>query len=243
NAVCTFILIDPESPVDSRTLYVCEYGRGVYKSTDAGSTWQLKAEGLGDNRNAWRMVRLPSGKLFLLVARGKKKHTGYVDGALYTSVDRAGTWHELPLPQGVNAPNDLVYDPEDPERMYLCCWPWMKDGRELCGGLLRTEDGGESWKRVFNEQAHVYAAAVDKDNPATVFINTFEKGAYRSDDRGENWYRLAGYNFKWGHRPVPDPHNPGMLYLTTFGGSLFYGPAEGVPGAAEDIENLPPFNW
>lgn len=39
---------------------------------------------------------------------------------------------------------------------------------------------------------------------------------------------------------VPDIHNSGMLYITTFGGSVFHGPVNGVPGAFEDIENLAP---
>ena len=243
SAVCTHIIIDPKSPVNSRTLYVCEYGRGVYKSTDAGRTWELKAEGLGENRKAWRMVLLPGGRLILLVARGGIEGRGYIDGGLYLSDNGADSWRPMALPEGVNAPNDLVYDPSNPQRMYLSCWPWSAEGREHCGGVLRTEDGGKTWKQVFDERAHVYAAAVDKENPSTVFLNTFDSGAYRSDDRGESWKRLGGYNFKWGHRPVPDPRNPGMLFLTTFGGSVYYGPAQGVPGAVEDIENLPPFSW
>jgi len=197
----------------------------------------LKNKGLGPNRNAWRMVLLPGGKLFLLVARGMEGGQ-VVDGKLYTSNDGANSWQPVPLPEGVNAPNDLVYDPTDTKRMYLSCWPWPEGGKEHCGGLLRTEDGGKTWKQVFDEGAHVYAAAVDPRNSSTIYISTFDSGAFRSDDRGETWYRLKGYNFKWGHRPVPDPHHPGMLYLTTFGGSVFYGPARGVPGAFEDIENF-----
>ena len=61
--------------------------------------------------------------------------------------------------------------------------------------------------------------------------------------RGETWKRLRGYNFKWGHRPVVDPRDHNMLFLTTFGGSVFHGPADGVPGALEDIENLPAQRW
>jgi len=41
--------------------------------------------------------------------------------------------------------------------------------------------------------------------PRFFFINTFDSGAYRSDDGGKNWERLEGYNFKWGHRPIVDP--------------------------------------
>ncbi len=84
---------------------------------------------------------------------------------------------------------------------------------------------------------------MDPRNTGTVLINTFNSSAFRSDDRGETWKRLGGYNFKWGHRPVVDPVNEGMLYLTTFGGSVFHGPARGVPGAFEDIENLPAQRW
>ncbi|MFC2076863.1 hypothetical protein ACFLT7_07260 [candidate division KSB1 bacterium] len=73
------------------------------------------------------------------------------------------------------------------------------------------------------------------DCPSTLFINTFDSAAWRSDNYGESWERLRGYNFKWGHRPVVDPHNPGMLYLTTFGGSVWHGSAEGYPNAFEDI--------
>jgi len=236
NTVSTHIVLDPASPKENRTLYVCGFGKGVFKSTDGGSSWVNSSEGVGPNMNAWQITMLPDGTLYLLVARGLENRQ-IVDGALYRSDDRAGTWKNLPLPAGVNAPNDLVYDPSDPQRMYLSCWPFPQDGREHGGGLFRTDDGGKSWKQVFEEQAHVYAAAVDPDNPSTVFINTFNSAAFRSDDRGESWKRLEGYNFKWGHRPVLDPHNPGMLYLTTFGGSVFYGPATGVPGAVEDIVN------
>jgi photosystem II stability/assembly factor-like uncharacterized protein len=243
NAVCTHILLDPESPVDSRTLYVCGFGKGVFKSTDSGASWVNKSNGLGPNLNAWRMERLPDGTLFLLVARGGPERGPVVDGALYRSADQAESWRQVALPEDVNAPNDLVFDPSNPGIMYLSCWPWPKEGREHAGGLLKTENGGLSWKRVFYDDAHVYAAAVDPVNPATIYLNTFDSGAFRSDDRGENWYRLEGYNFKWGHRPVPDPHNPTRLYLTTFGGSVFYGPAEGIPGAFEDIVERWVLRW
>lgn len=234
NTVSTHILLDPDSPADSRTLYVCGFGKGVFKSEDGGRNWALKNNGLEGNLNAWRITRTPEGTLYLLVARGLENRE-VTDGAMYVSSDGAESWQPLAMPSGVNAPNDLIYDLSEPARMYLSCWPEPVDGVEKGGGLWRSEDSGQSWKLVFQEDAHVYAAAVDPDNPNTVIINTFDSAAFRSDNRGESWYRLEGYNFKWGHRPVFDIHNPGMIYLTTFGGSVFYGPAEGVPGAPENF--------
>jgi hypothetical protein len=57
----------------------------------------------------------------------------------------------------------------------------------------------------------------------------FDQGAWRSDDRGEHWHRLRGFDFKWGHRVVPDPASPDRVYITTFGGSVWHGPATGDP--------------
>lgn len=76
-----------------------------------------------------------------------------------------------------------------------------------------------------------------------VFINTFQNSAFRSDDRGETWKRLEGYRFKWGQRASINPREPGAIYLSTYGGSVFYGPAEGVPGVVEDIVNMPSAWW
>ncbi|MCE5273477.1 dockerin type I domain-containing protein [bacterium] len=238
DAPYTHVLIDPKSPKDSRTLYLCAFGKGVYKSVDGGKRWASYSEGLGENRSAWRLVRAADSTLYLVVVRNGAERN-VIPGALYRSTDGARSWHSLPLPEGVSGPNDLALDPTDNRIMYLSCWPWtdrsVYPSVERNGGLYRSLDGGATWVRVFNENAHVYAAVVDPDSPATVIINTFDSAAFRSDDRGESWRRIEGYDFKWGHRPILDPHHPGMLYLTTFGGSVFYGPAEGSSAADEGL--------
>jgi len=184
------------------------------------------------------MTRHPSGTLYLCVYLDIQNKEIF-EGGLYSSQDEGASWQKVTLPDDVIAPNDLLIDPENPERMYLSCWPVLENGRNKGGGLLLTEDSGNTWTRVFNEEGHVFATAIDPFNPGTVYINTFNSSAFRSTDYGSTWERIKGYNFKWGQRPVPDIHNPGMLYMTTFGGSVFYGPAEGTNERFEDIENLP----
>jgi hypothetical protein len=106
-----------------------------------------------------------------------------------------------------------------------------------------TSDGGKNWVQVFDERVRVFAAAFDPRNSHTIFINTFQNAAYRSDDDGKNWNRIKGYRFKWGHRPVPDPRNPDILFLTTYGGSVFYGPAREDQNEFGQIENIPASWW
>ena len=243
----THIIVDPKSPPGSRTLYVTTFGNsglasptkpgGVFKSTDGGRIWTLKTNGMsGSNRNGWHLVQLPDGTLYVLIARGLVPGTNIqMDGAIYRSTDGAEHWQPVRLPAGANAPNDLVFDPTNPSRMYLACWPQSVNETNQYGGLYITEDGAATWRLAYDQNPHVYGVALDPDNPSTVFINTFDGAALRSDDRGATWQRLGGYNFKWGHRPAPDPVNKGMLYLTTFGSSVWHGPAKGVPGTFEDV--------
>ncbi|MHC4395328.1 MAG: VPS10 domain-containing protein [Planctomycetota bacterium] len=238
NTICTHILLDPDSPADSRTLYTCVFDKGVFKSTDGGGSWKAANKGLGANKFAWQMRRVSSGRLYLIVSRGQVDGKT-IDGALYKSDNEAQNWQKVRLAKGVNAPADLLIDPVDEKVMYLSCWPRTVQGQDTNGGLYRSDDGGKNWKQVFDEKIRVSAAGMDRRQRDTIYINTFHNSAFRSDNRGEDWYRLEGYNFKWGQRAIPDPHHPGMLYLTTYGGSVFYGPAGGVPGAFEDIENYP----
>ena len=61
------------------------------------------------------------------------------------------------------------------------------------------------------------------------------QAAFRSTDRGETWTRIRGFNFKWGQRVIPDPVDASKIYVTTFGGSVWHGPAAGDPGSTEDV--------
>ncbi len=84
-AAMTHILIDPSSNKESRTLYACAFGKGVYKSTDGGKTWKQKNNGItGKEPLTWSISRrVKDGALFLIVNR--KSETGSIgsdqDGA------------------------------------------------------------------------------------------------------------------------------------------------------------------
>ncbi len=233
----THILLDPESPPDARVLYAAAFGRGVYKSVDGGRSWTLKNNGIeGSEPFAWRLIRDHEGTLYLIVARrtedGSYGNPG--DGALYRSRDGAQSWNRIPLPEGVNGPNGLAIDPEDPRRLYLAVWGRRTPQGARDGGIFLSTDGGATWRNVLAADQHVYDVTVDPRN-GVLYAAGFESSAWRSEDRGETWQRIRGFNFKWGHRVIPDPNDPGMVYITTFGGSVWHGPASGDPQAREDI--------
>jgi photosystem II stability/assembly factor-like uncharacterized protein len=234
----TYVLLDPTSPVGQRTLYACGFGMGVYKSTDNGKTWQLKIEGIKEvDPFAWRMTRANDGALYLILARGNEGIFGDASGsgALYKSLDGAEHWEKLRLPEGTDGPNGLTLDPRDNRRMYLAAWGQGRTGVDTGGGVFLSTDGGQSWKQIFSQAQHVYDVTIDPKAPDTLYICGFDGAAYRSTDAGLNWTRIRGYNFQWGHRVIMDPNDASKIYITTYGGSVWHGPATGDPSAPEDI--------
>ena len=237
----THVLLDPKSPKGRRTLYATAFGRGVYKSTDNGRTWALRNAGLlPDRRNqpfAWRLTLVPDGTLYLVVARRSEggRMGDRDDGALYRSTDGAAHWQPMTLPPGTNGPNALTVDPADPKRLYLSAWGVTHPEGDTGGGIFLSTDAGATWRNVLPEAQHVYDVTVDPRDPKTLYACGFDQAAFRSTDRGETWTRVRGFNFKWGQRVIPDPADAAKIYVTTFGGSVWHGPAAGDPNATEDV--------
>ncbi len=237
----THVLLDPRSPKGRRTLYAAAFGRGVYKSVDNGRTWALRNDGLApDPRRqpfTWRLTQDSRGVLYLVVARRSER--GRIgdadDGAVYRSEDSADHWTPLPLPRGTNAPNAITVDPRDPNRLYLSAWGLAAQGGDTGGGIFLSKDFGQTWTQVLLEAQHVYDIAIDPRNPDLMYACGFDQGVYRSEDRGLTWRRLRGFNFKWGQRVVTDRADPAFIYVTTFGGGVWRGPAAGDPASTEDV--------
>jgi len=240
-AAMTHILIDPESKADNRTLYACAFGKGVYKSMDGGKSWKQRNTGIeGNEPFAWRLTHRESdGSLFLVVSR--RSSDGSIgndqDGAVYRSDNGAETWQKIVLPEGTNGPTSIMVDPDNPGKLLLSAWgrpvedPFSPD---IGGGIYISEDDGKSWYQVMKSDQHIHDITMDERN-GVFYACGFNASAYRSEDRGKSWNRIQGYNFKWGKRVEPDPLDPGKIYIITFGGGIWHGPAEGDPNAVEDI--------
>ncbi|GAA2760194.1 WD40/YVTN/BNR-like repeat-containing protein [Actinopolymorpha rutila] len=233
----TNIVLDPRSPVGSRTLYVTAMGRGVFRSVDGGASWQPVVDGIEEDRPlAWQLCLSGDGSFYLVVfRRGEHGRDQGGDGALYRSTDGADHWERVALPDGVNGPAGILADPADPGRLYLSAWRRESSDAKAGGGIYLSTDRGASWRQVLDRDQHVYDVTADPRHPGHLYAAGFESNAWRSTDHGETWERIQGFNFKWAHRVVPDPLDPESIYVTTFGGGVWHGPADGDPDAAEDI--------
>lgn len=240
-AAMTHVLIDPSSHKENRTLYACAFGKGVYKSVNGGKTWSRKNKGIeGREPFAWKITRNDkNGELFLVVCR--RSDDGSIgneyDGTIYRSSNSAESWSEMDLPEGTNGPMSIFIDPDNPETLLLAAWGRVSAGQfspDTGGGIFLSKDNGNTWKQTIDKDQHIHDITYDHRNK-TYYACGFNGSAYRSEDRGESWIRIKGYNFKWGKRIEPDPRDPEKIFIITFGGGVWYGPARGDEKATEDI--------
>jgi photosystem II stability/assembly factor-like uncharacterized protein len=196
-------------------------GSGIYRSDDGGRTW--KRRGLVDSGTTGRIVVDPTDPDTIYVAAGGSLFNRGGERGIYRSTNGGASWHlvlapETPFTGGA----DLVMDPANPERLYAAMWDHRRepDVRTYGGvgsGLFRTDDGGDTWKRLENvvtktpggpggpadesglesdETLGRIGVAVAPSNPNRVYVittHTFgqDKGFYVSNDAGESFNTAA----------------------------------------------------
>jgi photosystem II stability/assembly factor-like uncharacterized protein len=235
----TSIVLDPRSPTSARTLYVAMYGRGVFKSTDNGRTWREASNGLDsrDNKHAWSLKLHPDGTLFCSVT-GRRADRKFADGSgLYRSRDGGQRWEFIG--PAVKWAGDFDFDPRDSRVLYVAVAsaPGFSQG-----GVYKTTDGGARWRQLLAERqlpaelssfAHGLFVTVHPKRPETVYFSATTHGLFLSEDAGEQWREVRGIPFTSVQRVTFDPKDDNTIWVTTFGGGVWRGPARGVlPQAA-----------
>ncbi len=129
-------------------------GVGIYKSTDAGQTFQHM--GLADSQTIARIVVHPANADVVYVAASGHEWTDNEMRGVFKTTDGGRTWNKILYKSPRTGAIDLVMDPRNPEVLYAAMWqrirrkwsdPRVEPGyRE--GGVFKTTDGGRTWTEV-----------------------------------------------------------------------------------------------
>jgi photosystem II stability/assembly factor-like uncharacterized protein len=226
----TSVIVDPRSPRSSRTLYASAFEDGVYKSIDGGKSWRKTSNGLGApgvNMRACRLILHADGTLFSLVTALRQNGRYVAAGpGLYRSTDGAQSWTLVNRSRPLLWPKDFDVDPRDSRVIYL----GAADAVDGAGGLYKTTDGGSSWARVARKGGDCFGATVHPRKPDWVYLCIAEgetdAGLWLSKDAGKTWRALGDMPFRNAQRITFDPSDDSTIYVATFGGGVWRGPAD-----------------
>jgi photosystem II stability/assembly factor-like uncharacterized protein len=228
-APATSVVVDPRSPKDARVLYAGVFGKGVYRSADGGKTWEDRNRGLGseENRRVCRVQLHRDGTLFALITGLRKEGKFQSDGVgLYRSRNGGQDWELVNRSQPLLWPKDFTVDPSDSRVLYLGAA--NVTGQEQ-SGLYRSVDGGATWKLLARKGSEHFGAYLSPFHKGWIYMTLTEgapgAGLWLSKNNGASWSPAKGLPFSNVQRVAFDPKRPELVYVTTFGGSVWKGPA------------------
>lgn len=197
------IVIHPEKP---NTWYVAVGSGGVWKTTNAGTTWQPVFD--GQTSYSIGCITLdPSNPERVWVGTGENvggRHVGYGDG-IYLSEDGGKSWKNMGLKNSEHL-SKIVVHPANPQLVWVAAQGplWSKGGDR---GVFKTTDGGKTWRRVLGDDSwtgatdlitdprnpdHLYAATWQRHRSIAAYIGGGPGSAiHRSNDGGETWEKLT----------------------------------------------------
>ncbi len=230
---CTAVVLDPRSPTERRTLYCSFYGGGVFKSTDGGKTWQARNNGLRTETNDhFTDLKLHRDGTLLALCGGKKlaRYQPEPVNGLYRSTDGGESWTDLTANVKMYLPYGFDVHPADSRIIYLCVSAVPRQHDEA--GVYKTTDAGKTWEKLAIDWpeggpswVHAKYPSIDPYNPQRVWISTDTHGTLVTTDGGKTFKEFRGIPFRGVNRITVDPRDHGVIWVTSFGGGVWRGPA------------------
>ncbi len=210
------------------------HGDGVYKSTDAGKTWQLI--GLKATQHISRIVIHPNNPEVVWVAAQGPLHGAAESRGVYKTTDGGKTWKKTLYTNSLSGASELSIDVHNPQVLYAAMWehirkPWKVISGGSGSGLYKSVDGGETWKPIHNglpKAKGKMAIAVSRANPNKVYAliesdsNKEQGGLFVSSDAGAKWTRVSGdhrlIQRAWYYIEIAlDPQDENTVYVMSAG--------------------------
>ncbi len=195
-------------PDQPNVFYIGQADGGVWKSTDAGRTWNPIFDSQ-QTQSIGALAVAPSDSKVIYVASGEGLHRPdlSVGDGIYRSGDAGATWTHLGLHDGQQIPA-LAIDPTNADRVFAAVLGHPYGPNEE-RGIYRTENGGKTWDKVLYKNADTGGSdvAIDPSNPQVVYAsmwdarlgpwedkNSYEGtrgGLFKSMDGGTSWKQLT----------------------------------------------------
>ncbi|MGE0864207.1 MAG: hypothetical protein AB7P34_09920 [Vicinamibacterales bacterium] len=210
-------------------------GRGVYKSTDAGKKWELM--GLKDSGQIGGIKVHPYNTNTVWLAALGSPFGPNDERGIFKTTDGGKTWKKTLFVNNETGGRDIEVDWENPDILYAAMYKGFRKGWDIIsggpaseGGIYKSVDGGETWKKLSAGLPGNLIGKIDIDiarsNPRVLYAMVEapgpEGGLFRSNDAGETWtninnsQRLRARPFYF-HYVTVNPKNENEVWVNELG--------------------------
>ena len=203
-------------------------GDGVYKSEDAGATWDHI--GLDYSRHIANVEIHPSNPDLIYAAVQGAQYGPSNDRGIYRTKNGGNTWEKVLYVSDITGAASLSMDKNNPRILYAAMWqherlPWQMKSGGKNSGLYKSTDGGDNWIKLEKGLPEVIGKAgisVSRANSNLVYANIeaegTKAGVYRSENGGTTWKQVNKDRVtvarSWYYMEVfADPQDENIVYV------------------------------
>ncbi len=193
---------------EPQVYYMGATGGGIWKTTNAGSSWSPVSDGQVKTGSVGALAVAPSDPNVVYAGMGESCIRGNVshgDGVYRTS-DGGKTWAHLGLRETMQIGRVRVH-PRDPDVVYVAALghTWGPNAER---GVFRSKDGGKTWSKVLfvDDKTGAVDLAMDEANPRVLYVAFWQaqrtpwsldsggpgSALYKTTDGGDTWKKLDG---------------------------------------------------
>jgi photosystem II stability/assembly factor-like uncharacterized protein len=187
--------------------YMGATGGGVWKTDDAGTTWNNVSDGFFRAGSVGAVAVAPSNPNTVYVGMGEACLRGNLSSGdgMYKSTDAGKSWTHIGLADSSQIGRISIH-PTNPDLVFVAAvgHPYGPNSER---GVFRTKDGGNTWQKVLfvNDKTGAADITMDPSNAQVLYATTWQilrtpwnitsigagGGLYKSSDGGETWSRLT----------------------------------------------------
>jgi len=192
-------------PTNNQIIYAGTAGGGVWKSNDAGTTFNPifddHSQSIGavaiDPNDPDNVIYVGTGETWT------RNSVSYGDG-LYKSTDGGSNWEKLGFDKSERIAN-IIVNPKNSKEVYVAVLGALwSDSDER--GVFKSSDGGETWSKILYVDKKTGAAdmTIDPKDPSILYVSMWEfrrtawsfssggdnSALYKSTDAGKTWNKI-----------------------------------------------------
>ncbi len=192
-------------------------GGKIFKSVDAGNTWEQKTTLLSQNKEKQNINNVNLTKMLFSLDDPSVIFLGTQNNGMYVSLNNGDEWKNIFIPKGkINA---IAIDPKSKDIIYVAYY----------NKILKIQNLKQEMQEIFvenQENKFITSLAIDWSNPNKIYAGTSDGTILQSSNSGQSWNMMESFNKKNEtknkiEKIVINSLNSRVLYLVTTNAGIF----------------------